>query len=106
MILTIILAYSYKKVKIMIMKRYYILYKGQVQGVGFRWKIVQLAHKYNLTGYVKNLDNGDVAAEVQGNGVDEFLKESIEQDFYIIVDDYIYKEIELNLNEKTFRVDY
>ena len=59
------------------MKRYYIVYEGIVQGVGFRWKIMTLARKYNLTGYVRNLDNGNVEAEVQGNGVDEFLKESL-----------------------------
>ena len=52
------------------MKRYYILYRGRVQGVGFRWRLMQIAYKYNLTGFVKNLDNGDVMSEVQGEGVD------------------------------------
>lgn len=88
------------------MKRYYIIYKGQVQGVGFRWRLMQIAHKYNLTGYVVNLDNGDVATEVQGEGVDEFLKESLEQDFYIVINDYAVKEIELVNNEETYKVIY
>lgn len=88
------------------MKRYYIIYKGQVQGVGFRWKLMQIAHKYNLTGYVVNLDNGDVATEIQGFGVDEFLKESLEQDYYIVINDYAVKEIELVNNEEAYKVIY
>ena len=88
------------------MKRYYIIYKGQVQGVGFRWRLMQIAHKYNLTGYVVNLDNGNVATEVQGEGVDEFLKESLEQDYYIVINDYAVKEIELLNNEEAYKVIY
>ena len=67
---------------------------------------MQIAHKYNLTGYVVNLDNGDVATEVQGEGVDDFLKESLEQDFYIVINDYAVKEIELVNNEETYKVIY
>ena len=67
---------------------------------------MQIAHKYNLTGYVVNLDNGDVATEVQGFGVDEFLKESLEQDYYIVINDYAFKEIELVNNEEAYKVIY
>ena len=88
------------------MKRYYIIYKGQVQGVGFRWRLVQIANKYNLTGYCKNLSNGNVEAEVQGSGVDEFLKESLEQAYFIEIDDYSVKTIEPIDNEETFEVLY
>ena len=88
------------------MKRYYIVYSGQVQGVGFRWRLMQIAYKYNLTGYVRNLANGNVETEVQGFGVDEFLKESLEQDFYIVINDYTYKEIDLVNNEETYKVIY
>ena len=88
------------------MKRYYIIYKGQVQGVGFRWRLMQIAYKYNLTGYVRNLDNGNVETEVQGVGVDEFLKESLEQDYFIVIDDYSVKEIDLVINENEYTVKY
>lgn len=86
------------------MKRYLIIYKGRVQGVGFRWRLCQIAHKYNLTGYVKNLVNGDVITEVQGNGVDEFLKDSLKQEYFIDIEDYVVKEIELVNNEKSYIV--
>lgn len=88
------------------MKRYYIIYKGQVQGVGFRWRLMQIAYKYNLTGYVRNLDNGNVETEVQGFGVDDFLKESLEQDYFIVIDDYSLKEIDLVDNENEYIVKY
>lgn len=88
------------------MKRYYIIYKGQVQGVGFRWRLMQIAYKYNLTGYVRNLSNGNVEAEVQGIGIDEFLKESLEQDYFIVIDDYSLKQIDLVDNENEFVVRY
>lgn len=88
------------------MKRYYIIYSGQVQGVGFRWRLTQIARKYNLTGYVRNLSNGDVETEVQGVGVDEFLKESLEQDYYIDINDYSYKQIDLVNNEESYIVTY
>lgn len=88
------------------MKRYYIVYKGIVQGVGFRWRLKNIAYKYNLTGYVRNLSNGNVETEVQGYGVDEFLKESLEQDYFIVINDYVFKEIELVANEKSFKVVY
>ena len=88
------------------MKRYYIIYKGQVQGVGFRWRLMNIARKYNLTGYARNLYDGDVEVEVQGNGVDEFLKESLEQDYYVVIEDYAVKQIDLNTSENSFKIVY
>ncbi|MBX7150513.1 acylphosphatase [bacterium] len=40
---------------------------GFVQGVGFRWFTHKRATELGLLGYVKNLDNGNVYAEVEGN---------------------------------------
>ena len=58
------------------MKRYYIIYSGIVQGVGFRGKAIACARKHSLTGYVRNASNGDVVCEVQGEEVDAFVKEA------------------------------
>lgn len=44
-----------------------IIIKGKVQGVFFRDFARQNANKYNLTGYVKNLKNGDLEIIIQGN---------------------------------------
>ncbi len=49
----------------MIRKQFII--KGRVQGVGFRFLCQTTAKTLGgLTGFAKNLDNGDVLVEVQG----------------------------------------
>lgn len=37
------------------MKRYQIIFKGRVQGVGFRYQAKALADRIGLTGSVRNL---------------------------------------------------
>ena len=90
------------------MKRFYICFVGRVQGVGLRWTLLNLAHKYCLTGYCKNLENGDVEAEIQGNSanLDQFLKEILESRTYIRIDDYSIKSIDIVENESIFDVKY
>lgn len=46
--------------------RYALLFSGTVQGVGFRWTNQSLARDHHLTGWVRNLDDGTVEAELQG----------------------------------------
>jgi len=50
--------------------------KGRVQGVGFRWFVVQNANKLGLVGYVKNLPNGNVEIEAEGQRgqIEELIK--------------------------------
>ena len=45
----------------------HILFSGQVQGVGFRYTASRIAGRYNLTGFVRNLPDGDVEMLVQGS---------------------------------------
>lgn len=47
-------------------RRYQIIFRGTVQGVGFRYEAWIIAEKLGLTGFAKNLPNGDVLMEVQG----------------------------------------
>lgn len=58
------------------MKRYHIIVKGRVQGVGFRYHAKYAALKTNITGWAKNLNNGDVEIEAQGEDkfLDAFIK--------------------------------
>ena len=46
--------------------RIQITYYGNVQGVGFRWNVMQIASSYSVTGYVKNLISGSVEMMVEG----------------------------------------
>lgn len=41
-------------------------YRGRVQGVGFRWRVSQIAKSFPCTGYVKNLPDGSVELLVEG----------------------------------------
>ena len=43
-----------------------IIFKGRVQGVGFRYTTQRMASRYDLTGYVRNLPDGTVEALLQG----------------------------------------
>ena len=43
-----------------------ITFSGRVQHVGFRLELERMATRLGLTGWVKNLENGDVQAEIQG----------------------------------------
>ena len=54
-----------------------IVVGGLVQGVGFRYFVQSAAKNYGLKGYVKNLYNGDV--EVEAEGEDVILKQFAEE---------------------------
>ena len=52
-----------------------IIFHGDVQGVGFRFRAKYLAQSLGLTGWVKNQYDGTVLMEVQGRSqmIDELL---------------------------------
>ena len=58
-------------------KRFKILIKGYVQGVGYRYFCYRKAIEYNLNGYAKNLIDGSVEVETEGEEtmIKEFIKE-------------------------------
>ena len=43
-----------------------IYYSGRVQGVGFRYSVKRLAAGFEVTGRVRNLDDGRVEVEATG----------------------------------------
>ncbi len=47
-----------------------VLYSGRVQGVGFRYTAHQIAQRYAVTGYVKNLHDGRVELHVEGTAAE------------------------------------
>lgn len=65
------------------MKRYHYIIKGYVQGVGFRRRAARNAAALCLTGWVRNLPDGRVELEVQGEpDAIERLLPAIEQNSY------------------------
>ena len=85
-----------------------MIFKGRVQGVGFRWRLMQIANKYDLTGYVRNLNNGNVECEIQGKMLDLFLKDvlMLNNDRFNQIDDYSIKELPVDDDERIFDVRY
>ena len=49
------------------MIRLNVIYMGRVQGVGFRYTVRQYANQYGISGWVKNLPDGNVEMVVEGN---------------------------------------
>lgn len=43
-----------------------IFFSGHVQGVGFRYAVMQVAKEFEVAGYVSNLADGRVQMEVEG----------------------------------------
>lgn len=57
------------------MERWRFIFRGRVQGVGFRATTRHIALRHALTGWVRNEPDGSVAAEVQGapDAIRDFL---------------------------------
>ena len=45
-------------------------FSGRVQGVGFRYNVLQVAKEYDVCGHVQNLTDGRVKLEVEGKRSD------------------------------------
>ena len=54
----------------------HVVFKGQVQGVGFRFIVERIARKLGVVGWVKNLVDGNVEVVVESDKeiVNEFLE--------------------------------
>ena len=48
----------------------YIIFSGQVQGIGFRFTAHRIAGRHQLAGFVRNLPDGNVEMLVQGKPED------------------------------------
>jgi len=54
-----------------------LIYSGRVQGVGFRMAVKRIASGYDVTGWVRNLEDGRVEMQVMSEDEDE-LQEFLE----------------------------
>ncbi len=88
----------------MIERRHYI-FSGSVQGVGFRYRATYAARGLGITGYVKNLYDGRVEMEVQGDrdSITRMLVE-IEAGSFIHIEDMEVKNIPVISDERNFKV--
>jgi acylphosphatase len=58
-------------------KRYTVYFEGRVQGVGFRYNTASIAHRYDVSGYVRNCPDGRVELVAEGSPreLNDFLRE-------------------------------
>lgn len=70
-------------------KSVHAIVSGQVQGVGFRYYVHRSARRCNLTGWVRNVDDGrvEVMAEGEERDLDAFLVELRKGSRWSTVDD-------------------
>lgn len=47
-----------------------VFFSGHVQGVGFRYSVLQVAKEFEVAGYVSNLADGRVQLEAEGSAGD------------------------------------
>ena len=89
------------------MVRRHIYFSGRVQGVGFRFQASWAAKRLDLTGWGRNLEDGRVEMEVQGEPhvIDRML-EALREDSFIRISDIDSAEIPLEEGERKFRTSY
>jgi len=91
------------------MERYQILFKGQIQSVGFRAFCKYIAIEYNLTGSARNLDDFEyVEVELQGekSNILRAISKINKGNMFIKVTDYQMKKIKTIENDLNFSIKY
>jgi acylphosphatase len=88
----------------MVSKR--VFYEGRVQGVGFRYTVRSLATGYEVVGWVKNLIDGRVELEVQGDAdeVDAFLEAILDSQLRRLISRFVVQEILPKSGVKGFEI--
>ena len=87
------------------MVRRHMFISGDVQGVGFRYRANYVAQRLGLTGYVRNLYDGRVELEVQGDRdlISRFLGE-VDAGSFVHIDDIDSQDIPVVEGERGFKV--
>jgi acylphosphatase len=83
-----------------------VLYEGRVQGVGFRYSVKSITTGYDVVGWVKNLIDGRVQLEVQGeeSEVDEFLEAILDSHLRRHINRFVVHEIPVKSGIKGFEI--
>jgi acylphosphatase len=85
----------------------HIVFRGHVQGVGFRYTAKQIAQQYNLAGFVRNLADGTVEMLLQGpaQDIDTCIRE-VQDSFEGYLRDTQIEEAPFNPRYTDFRVAF
>ena len=85
----------------------HIIFTGRVQGIGFRFTALNIANRYQMTGFVRNLPNGTVEMVAQGNADDisDCIRD-INESFTDYITDTKIEDTAFNPQHKTFRITF
>ncbi len=85
----------------------HIIFIGRVQGVGFRFTAFDIANRYQLTGLVRNLPDGNVEMIAQGPADDiaDCLGD-IKESFADYIRETKIEEIAFNPKYKDFKITF
>ncbi|MDI9433212.1 MAG: acylphosphatase [Planctomycetota bacterium] len=83
----------------------HIIFKGHVQGVGFRYTTYRIAGGYDVTGFVRNLPDGTVEMLAQGpaDEVDRCIQE-VQDSFSGAIRDARIKQVPCNPRYSDFGI--
>ena len=85
----------------------HIIFKGRVQGVGFRYTTQRTATRYDLTGYVRNLPDGTVEALLQGSKSNiQACLDDLQDTFGGYLREMNMTDLPVNPNYHDFRITY
>ena len=84
--------------------RKHFIFKGYVQGVGFRWRAYHAARRYGITGWVRNLGDGSVEMEAEGTEQDlDALLEILSRNSWIDIQEMDVVRVPLQ-NDRSFEI--
>ena len=87
------------------MIRKHIIFYGDVQGVGFRWRARHAASLHDCTGWCRNEWDGSVTMEIQGSREQiEGVLQTIEGGHFIDIEEMEEDEVNVDPEEYRFRV--
>jgi acylphosphatase len=85
-----------------------LFYEGNVQGVGFRWSVRHIAKGFDVTGWVRNLADGRVELQVNGEGgeVRAFLDAIAKSELRALIRKQIENKLEKPVTAHGFQIRY
>lgn len=85
----------------------HVIFSGRVQGVGFRFTAFDIANRYKLAGFVRNVPDGSVELIVQGNADDiNGCIQDIQESFAEYIRDAKIEEITFDAQYKDFKITF
>jgi acylphosphatase len=85
-----------------------VFYEGNVQGVGFRWSVRHIAKGFDVTGWVRNLADGRVELQVNGEEgeVRAFLDAIAKSELHALIRKQIENKLDKPVTARGFEIRY